>query len=90
MSVSAMTTYGGNERAVTWYEDSSTAFRVLAMASASRCVLKYPPSEVPPSVRDAAQSVHRLLSQRPDADVRHFVTHEHGPGGILTPKGELT
>lgn len=86
MAVSAMTTGPDEGRSITWYEDTSNAFRVLAMASASRCVLKYPPNEVPSSVRDAAQEVHRILSQRPDADVRHYVTHEHGPDGALVPK----
>jgi hypothetical protein len=72
-----------------WYEDDSPAFRVLAVASALRCALAAPPVFVPPHVRDAAQAVHRTLSQNPNADIRHYVTHEHGPDNLLVLKRRL-
>lgn len=98
MSISAMSTNVAGERSISWFgfipgpsfEPHVDGLVVLATASATQCALRRPPSDLPPSVRDAAREVHRILSQNPDADVRHYVTHEYRSDGTLARKGEAT
>jgi hypothetical protein len=73
-------------------DDGITNFRIDTpplVPPITGLALAAPPVLVPPHVRDAAQAVHRALSQNPNADIRHYVTHEHGPDNLLVLKRRL-
>lgn len=74
---------------VRWYASLDAADHHDPVATASRHGVEFLRDEVHPRIQDAARGAHRELAANPDADVRHYCTHEKH-GRLIRPRGGET